>query len=74
MTQDNATIKVTEIASNASVNNEEILMSLYATSQQTAAEIQKKITGGIVVWMPMDDTTWAAKMENPVSPATPMNV
>jgi hypothetical protein len=41
--------------------------------QQTAAEIQKKITGGIVVWIPIDDTTWAAKIENPVSPATPIN-
>src|ERR1700722_8245503 len=55
ITNAKARMQATEAASNSKVNSEEILMSLYATSQHTAAEMQKKITGGIVVWMPMDD-------------------
>ena len=48
ITQDRAMMQATDTASNNRVNNDETFMSLYAMSQHTAAEIQKKITGGIV--------------------------
>ena len=42
-------------------------------TQHTAAERQKKTTGGIVVCTPIEATICDAKIENPVRPATPMN-
>jgi hypothetical protein len=67
-------MNVTATASKPGISRDEILMSLYATSQHIAALIANSSTDGTVTWIPMAFRNWLAKIEKPASPATPMNV